>query len=153
MSQQQPEIYNRPDKLTPGLNNFVATLAKLGISLKNTRVLYVRGRKSGQLRSTPVDFFRFSQDGQRYLVAPRGTTQWVRNLRAAGEGSVRLGWKVTRFTAVELDDAEKPAILREYLKRWKSESDRFFDGVGPNSAESEIERIAPKHPIFRLTIN
>ena len=92
-------------------------------------------------------------DGQRYLVAPRGTTQWVRNLRAAGQGTLRVGRRVEEFTFRELGDDEKPGILRAYLKRWKFEVGVFFDGVGPDSSEDELRRIAPDHPVFRLTLS
>jgi deazaflavin-dependent oxidoreductase (nitroreductase family) len=131
-------------------NDSVARLAKMGISVYGSRLLYVKGRKTGQLRSTAVNPLKVS--GQRYLVAPRGTTQWVRNLRAAnGEGELRLGRKTERFTATEIEDADKPEILRPYLKRYAFEVGMFFDGVNAKSPESELQRIAPRHPIFRIT--
>jgi len=111
-------------------------------------VLIVRGRSSGTLRQTPVNLL--TVDGARYLVAPRGETQWVRNLRAAGEGSLRLGRRSEAFHAVELADADKVAILRAYLKRWKAEVGIFFDGVGPQASDGELLAIAPKHPVFRI---
>jgi hypothetical protein len=75
----------------------------------------------------------------------------VRNLRAAGEGALLLGSRRERFTAVELDDAEKEPILRAYLRRWKWEVGQFFDGVGPDAPSAELERVAPDHPVFRIT--
>jgi hypothetical protein len=87
---------------------------------------------------------------KRYLVAPRGETQWVRNLRASGEGRLLLGRRSEPFTAVEVDDEQKVPILRAYLKRWKAEVGVFFDGVGPSSSDEERARVAPKHPVFRL---
>jgi hypothetical protein len=89
-------------------------------------------------------------DGRRYLVAPRGHTQWVRNLRAAGGGELLLGRRVEAFRASELPDAEKPRILRAYLKRWKMEVGTFFAGVGADSSEADLARIAPEHPVFRI---
>ena len=86
-----------------------------------------------------------------YLVAPRGHTQWVKNLRASGEGRLRVGRRVHLFTALELADGEKPPLLRAYLKKWKFEVGVFFAGVGPDSSEEELLRIAPDHPVFRLT--
>jgi hypothetical protein len=86
-----------------------------------------------------------------YLVAPRGHTQWVKNLRASGQGRLRIGRRVQPFTAVELADEEKPPILRAYLKKWKFEVGVFFAGVGPDSPDDEVRRIAPDHPVFRLT--
>jgi hypothetical protein len=89
-------------------------------------------------------------DGARYLVAPRGHTQWVRNLRETGEGRLLLGHRSENFRATEIPDEEKPPLLRRYLKRWKFESGAFFGGVGPESTDEELRRIAPDHPVFRL---
>jgi len=129
-------------------NRVVAALTRMGVSVAGSRVLEVRGRKSGQPRRTPVN--PLTLDGARYLVAPRGHTQWVRNLRAQGEGRLLLGRRAEPFTAVELGDDEKAPILRAYLKRWKWEVGTFFAGVGPDSADDELRRIAPDHPIFRI---
>ena len=84
------------------------------------------------------------------MVAPRGTTQWVRNLRVAGTGELGLGRKFEPFRAAELADDEKPPILRDYLKRWKAEVGVFFGGVGAKSSDEELRRIAPDHPIFKI---
>jgi hypothetical protein len=90
-------------------------------------------------------------DGERYLVAPRGTTQWVRNLRVAGEGELRLGRRVEPFRAEEVGDADKPDLLRAYLRRWKAEVGVFFEGVGATASDQELLQIAPNHPVFRIT--
>jgi deazaflavin-dependent oxidoreductase (nitroreductase family) len=129
-------------------NPIVAALTRRGISVFGSRVLEVRGRTSGLPRRTPVNLLEF--EGGRYLVAPRGDTQWARNLRAGGEGRLLVGRRSERFTAVELDDAHKPPLLRAYLKRWKFEVGAFFDGVGPSSSEEQLLAAAPKHPVFRL---
>jgi deazaflavin-dependent oxidoreductase (nitroreductase family) len=131
-------------------NRAVAALTKLGVSILGSRVLYVRGRKSGELRSTPVNLLTI--DGTRYLVAPRGQTQWVRNLRVAGTGQLRVGRRVEVFTPTELADEAKPAILRAYLKRWKFEVNAFFDGVDDKASDEELLRIAPGYPIFTIAI-
>lgn len=111
-----------------------------------SRVLTVRGRKTGEERSVPVNLL--THDGRRYLVAPRGTTQWVRNLRAAGGGTLRVGRRVEEFRADELPDADKPEILRAYLRRWRFEVGAFFQGVGPGSSDDDLRRTAPDHPVF-----
>src|SRR5258708_479806 len=112
--------FQRPGWVTAHVfNPMVAGLTRLGISVWGSRVLAVRGRTSGEWRTTPVNLL--SIDGTRYLVAPRGHTQWVRNLRDAGGGELRIGRRVEPFTAVELDDDAKPPILRAYLRRWKME--------------------------------
>ena len=130
-------------------NSLVAALAKAGLSLKGSRVLYVRGRASGEWRSTPVNPLRYQ--GASYLVAPRGQTQWVRNMRVAGGGELHIGRRVEKFTATELADADKPALLRAYLKNWKMEVGVFFDGVGPDATDEQLLEIAPGYPVFRIT--
>jgi deazaflavin-dependent oxidoreductase (nitroreductase family) len=129
-------------------NPVVALFTRLGLSLLGSRVLEVRGRSSGALRRTPVNLLEL--DGERYLVAPRGETQWVRNLRVSGEGRLLHGRRSEPFAAVEVDDEQKVPIVRAYLQRWKAEVGVFFDGVGPDSSEEELRREAPKHPVFRL---
>jgi len=141
--------YVTPKNSTNFFNESVGRLTKLGISIYGSRVLYVRGRKSGEWRSNPVN--PLTVDGVRYLVAPRGNTQWVRNLRAAnGEGELRIGRKTERFTATEVGDDAKPPILRAYLKKWKFEVGVFFDGVDAKAPEETLRRIAPGYPIFRI---
>ncbi|WP_037914834.1 nitroreductase/quinone reductase family protein [Actinacidiphila yeochonensis] len=130
------------------LNRAVAWLTRRGISVWGSRVLAVRGRKSGEWRHTPVNVL--SLEGERYLVAPRGHVQWTRNMRAAGGGQLLLGRQAEQFTAVEIGDDEKPAVLRGYLKRWKAEVGVFFGGVGPESTDAQLREIAPRHPVFRI---
>jgi hypothetical protein len=129
-------------------NRIVAGLMHLGISVKGSRILAVRGRTSGEWRTTPVNLLVY--EGERYLVAPRGVTQWVRNIRVSGEGELRLGRGHEPIRVVELGDDKKPAVLREYLRRWKIEIGAFFQGVGPDASEEEIRRIAPDYPVFRI---
>jgi hypothetical protein len=78
-------------------------------------------------------------------------TQWVKNLRGARRGELRVGRRRESFQAAELTDAEKPAILRAYLKRWNAEVGVFFGGVSADSSDDELRRIAPDHPVFRIT--
>ena len=129
-------------------NRVVAVLTRLGISVWGSRVLEVRGRRSGKPRRVPVNLLPL--DGTRYLVAPRGHTQWVRNLRAAGRGHLLIGRRREPFVAVEIPDAEKEPILRAYLERWKWEVGQFFGGVDASSPSEELRRIAPDHPVFRI---
>jgi deazaflavin-dependent oxidoreductase (nitroreductase family) len=129
-------------------NRLVAWLTRRGISVAGSRVLEVRGRTSGELRRTPVNLLDFA--GERYLVAPRGNTQWARNLRVSRSGRLLVGRRGEEFTAAELPDEAKPPILRAYLKRWKWEVGVFFEGTSADSPEEELRRIAPRHPIFRI---
>jgi deazaflavin-dependent oxidoreductase (nitroreductase family) len=145
-----PDRYIRPDWFTKHIfNPLVAWLTRIGISVYGSRVLAVRGRKSGEWRTTPVNLLEYQ--GQRYLVAPRGVTQWVRNVRAGSDAELRLGPRREPIQLVELADAEKPDLLRHYLQRWKWEVGQFFEGVGPDASEEEIKRIAPNHPVFRIS--
>jgi deazaflavin-dependent oxidoreductase (nitroreductase family) len=120
--------YIKPSTSTLIFNATVARLTRMGISVAGSRVLAVRGRTSGEWRTTPVNPLTVP-DGTRYLVAPRGVTQWVRNLRAIGTGELRVGRRAEPFRGTEVSDDDKPAILREYLKHWKWEVGVFFDGV------------------------
>jgi deazaflavin-dependent oxidoreductase (nitroreductase family) len=119
--------------------------------MKGSRILAVRGRSTGKVRAVPVN--PLDHEGARYLVAPRGNTQWVRNVRASGGGELRLGRKRESFRVQEIPDAEKPPLLRAYLRNWASETQKFFDGVSADAPESELSRIAPSHPVFRVTPN
>lgn len=129
-------------------NPVVAWLTRRGLSVWGSRVLEVRGRTTGEWRTTPVNLL--TVDGVDYLVAPRGVTQWVRNLRAAGAGRLRVGRRVETFGARELDDGDKPAVLRPYLQRWKWEVGQFFDGVGPDASDDELLAIARGYPVFEI---
>jgi len=126
--------YQKPDWLTKYLfNPLVAWLTNRGISVRGSRILVVRGRKSGQVRRTPVN-----------------PLEWVQNLRALRGGELRLGRHREPIGVEELPDDLKPRILREYLRRWKMETGKFFDGVTAESPESELRGSAPRHPVFRV---
>jgi deazaflavin-dependent oxidoreductase (nitroreductase family) len=142
--------YRRPGWFTQHVfNPVVAGLTRAGFSVRGSRVLEVRGRKTGESRRVPVNLL--DHLGELYLVAARGETEWVRNVRAdGGRLALILGKRRQDMIATELDDSEKVPLLREYLRRWKWEVGVFFDGVGPDSSDSEIAAIAGKHPAFRL---
>src|SRR5580700_7128394 len=99
------------------LNRLVGWLTRRGLSIRGSRVLAVRGRTTNEWRTTPVN--PLALDGARYLVAPRGTTQWVRNIRASGAAELRKGRRAEAIRVAELSDEEKVPVLRAYLKRWK----------------------------------
>jgi len=143
------DYYRAPGWFTRNvLNQVVALLTRQGISVLGSRVLAVKGRTSGQWRTTPVNLL--THEGRRYLVAPRGETQWVRNLRVVGTGELRVGRRAEGFRGRELTDDEKVPVLRAYLKRWKAEVGIFFEGTGPDSSDDQIRAIAPKHPAFEV---
>jgi deazaflavin-dependent oxidoreductase (nitroreductase family) len=142
--------YQEPDFLTRALVNPAVALftGTLGLSLRGSRILAVRGRTSGEWRTTPVNPLTF--EGQRFLVAPRGLTHWVRNIRASGEGVLRKGRRQEPIRVVEVPDEEKVPILRAYLKLWAMETKKFFGLPNADVSDGEIARIAPNHPVFRI---
>jgi deazaflavin-dependent oxidoreductase (nitroreductase family) len=144
-----PAHYRAPGWFTRHVfNRAVAFLTARGVSVLGSRVLAVKGRTSGVWRTTPVNLL--DHDGTRYLVSARGEGQWVRNLRVAGTGELRVGARTEAFRGRELSDDEKVPVLRAYLKRWKIEVGAFFDGVGPDSSDAQIRAIAGKHPAFEV---
>jgi deazaflavin-dependent oxidoreductase (nitroreductase family) len=130
------------------VNKQTALMVRLGISVRGARVIAVRGRTSGQWRATPVSMLR--HDGRRYVVSPRGETQWVRNLRAAGTGELRLGRRAEPFRGRDLAGDEHVAVLRAYMRKWRMETGIFFEGVGARATDEQIGAIAGRHPVFEI---
>jgi deazaflavin-dependent oxidoreductase (nitroreductase family) len=144
-----PRRYVQPGWFTRHVfNPIVSLLTRAGVSVWGSRQLRVRGRTSGEWRTVPVNLLTI--DGVRYLVAPRGETQWVRNLRVAGAGELRVGRRTEPFAATEIPDGEKVPVLRAYLKRWKFEVGVFFKGVGPDSTDEQLAAITTRHPAFEV---
>jgi len=140
--------YVRPTAPDRAFNGLIQLITRLGISVYGSRVLAVRGRKTGEWRTVPVNLL--THEGERYLVAPRGETEWVRNMRAAGGGELRLGRTREPIRTVELPDTEKPSVLRAYLQKWWWEVGRFFEGIERDASPDDLRRIAPGFPVFRL---
>jgi deazaflavin-dependent oxidoreductase (nitroreductase family) len=141
--------YQAPGWFTRNVFNRIVVIAtRLGISVWGSRELRVVGRKSGEWRKTPVNLLDL--DGSHYLVAPRGEAQWVRNLRVAGTGELRVGRRVDAFRATEVEGDAKMTIIRAYLRRWKMEVGVFFDGIGPDSSDDELRAILDRHPVFHI---
>jgi len=142
-----PERYLVPGRLDRLTNRIAGTLTRRGLSVAGSCELRVVGRSSGEVRSTIVNLLEL--DGHRFLVAPRGHTQWVRNLRAAGRGELRVGRRVEAFEACELpDDDHKVAVIRAYLERWAWEVGRFFEGIDAASPEDVLRAATPTFPVF-----
>jgi deazaflavin-dependent oxidoreductase (nitroreductase family) len=140
---------SRPTGFEQLANKLVGGLVKLGIGPGSMRTLFVRGRKSGKLYSAPVNLLEL--DGTRYLLAPRGVTQWVRNLRVAGTGELRRGRSVETFTAVELPDEAKPVIIQAYLQRWHGQVKQFFPGLDASTPPEKLLARAGDYPVFELS--
>ncbi|MGO4603421.1 nitroreductase/quinone reductase family protein [Terrabacter sp. 2YAF2] len=126
----------------------VRWLTERGISLLGSRVLTVAGRTSGTPRSVPVNLLALG--GERYLVAPRGNTQWVRNVRAAVGAELRVGRRVEQVRLIELPVADRVPVLRAYLQRWGWEVGRFVEGLTKRSTDAELADAAPGMPVFRV---
>lgn len=142
-------MYQKPDFATKRVfNPLFNFLMKFGVSARGSRILAVQGRKSGRTYTTPVNPLQF--EGDRYLVAPRGETGWVKNIRASGQGELRLGGRREAITVEEISGEQKVPVLRAYLKNWKSETSKFFGGVTDDSPADVLRATAPNHPMFRI---
>ncbi len=142
--------YRRPGWLTRNvLNRATAAATSLGIDVAGARVLEARGRKSGQPRSTPVNLLHHG--GSEYLVAARGETEWVRNVRADGGRLVlRLGRRRRPYVASELFGDDALPVLQAYVARWRWEVGAFFEGVGPGASDDAWRAELVRHPVFEL---
>jgi deazaflavin-dependent oxidoreductase (nitroreductase family) len=139
--------YERPGWFDKNIQNPSMILAnRLGMSIWGSRVLRVRGRTSGKWRLTPLAVL--TCQGKQYVVSPRGDTQWVQNLRAAGVGELLLGREKRRFKPAEIAGDERIMVLRAYMKKFAVGP--FFGGVNANSSDEDLRRIAPAHPVIRI---
>jgi deazaflavin-dependent oxidoreductase (nitroreductase family) len=143
-----PVRYDEPNLTAKAANVLIRWLAEAGVSIAGTRALRVRGRKTGRLRGVVINVL--TVDDRDYLVSPRGTTQWVRNVRAAGEVEMGPRWRSRGVRAVEVDDAAKPELLRRYLDRWFWEVKGHIAGLTPDSSDEEVKAAAPTIPVFAL---
>jgi deazaflavin-dependent oxidoreductase (nitroreductase family) len=142
-------VYHKPGWFTAHVfNPLVELTSRLGLSLAGSKTLAVRGRKSGEWRTNPVNPFEL--DGRTYLLSPRGDTQWSRNLRAAGKGELRTGRKARPFTASEVPASERLPMLRLYMDKWAWEVKGFM-GIDADAPDEELRRIAPDHPVFEIS--
>jgi deazaflavin-dependent oxidoreductase (nitroreductase family) len=137
----------KPTLIEQLVNRIFGTLVGLGVGLRHNYLLEVQGRKSGRIYSTPVNVL--DHNGKRFLVAPRGETQWVRNARAGGNVVLRRGKMRQRYGMRELNDGEKPEFLQEYLRRYKTTVQKYFDVPAGAPIES-FAGIAAQYPVFEL---
>lgn len=142
--------YDAPSPLMAKIVNPVLCflIGTIGINIQGAWVLTVRGRKSGQLKSLPVNVLIYQ--GARYLVSPRGETQWVRNLRAAGDAQLRRGNSIDKVRVAEEVAVEgRPPILRAYMQKWDGQTKGIL-GFDRTVGDSELAEAAAKYPVFRL---
>ena len=127
-------------------DRLIAPLARLGLAGQRTHVLTVRGRKSGRPYSTPVQLV--SDERGRWLVAPYGEREWVKNARAAGEVELTRARRTTRCAIEEVGPEDAAPVLRKYLRTTPIVKP-YFDA----SADAPLEAFAAeaaRHPVFRL---
>jgi len=128
-------------------NQIFGFLIGLGLGFSYNYLLQVRGRKTGRLYSTPIDLLEM--DGNRFLVAGRGRTQWVRNAEVAGEVILKKGSQRRRFRLRVLPDQKKPEILKAYLDRFKREVQTYFPVPAGSSVEA-FRELVQSYPAFEL---
>ena len=141
-------VYHKPTAATKLFNSIWGRLAGIGFTPKKMVMLEVKGRRSGAPRSVPVNVVEY--DGARYLVSPRGESEWVRNVRAAAGRAVLRHGKRESVSLEELPPGDRAPIIQAYLKENAMATKQHF-GVDPKADISEFERIAPVHPVFRIT--
>lgn len=150
--------FREPAPIEKFFNRAFGFLVGLGLGLPHNYLLQVRGRKTGRIYSTPVNLLvvggpgpaaKPATAGRRYLVAPRGRTQWVRNAEAAGEITLRKGTICQKFRLRPIPDGEKPELLKLYLERFTPTVQRYFP-VPAGSAVEAFRDLAPNYPVFEL---
>ncbi len=139
--------FREPSAAERLFNRIFGFLVGLGLGFSYNYLLQVRGRKSGKLYSTPVNLVEVN--GKRFLVAPRGRTQWVRNAEASGEVSLKKGRASQKFRLRSVPDTEKPGILKAYLDKFKREVQRYFS-VPAGSLPAEFAEMTSSYPVFEL---
>jgi deazaflavin-dependent oxidoreductase (nitroreductase family) len=145
----QPNAYTfrEPTLVEKIFNRTFGFLVGLGLGASYNYLLEVRGRKSGKLYSTPINLLE--RNGKRYLVAPRGTTQWVRNAEAAGAVTLKKGGKRIGFRLRPLSENEKPEILKAYLDSYRSHVQRYFTVAAGSPVEAFVA-VTADYPAFEL---
>jgi deazaflavin-dependent oxidoreductase (nitroreductase family) len=141
-------VYHKPSGPVKLMNSIISRLAGIGLVPMNTVLLQVRGRRSGEMRSTAVSWVE--HEGQRYLVSPRGNTEWVRNVKAAGGEAIIKQRKDERVHLEEVPVEQRAPIIKAYLKKTAIVTKREF-GLDPDAPIDEFEKIADRHPVFRIT--
>ncbi len=146
MSSANPHFL-KPTTFEAFFNRALGILIGIGLGPKDYYLLEVRGRKSGRLYATPVSIIDYA--GRCYLVAPRGTTQWVRNARTASAITLRAGSKRDQFQLQEIPAAERAPVLKSYLARYSKFVQRYFQ-VRDGAPETEFAAVADGYPVFEL---
>jgi len=137
-----------PSAIEAIFNRVFGWLVGIGLAPAGFYLLEVQGRKTGQVYSTPVDLL--VHHNRRFLVSPRGSTQWARNAKASGTVTLKRGRVADRYILREVDAGEKPEVLKAYLEEFKSQVQRFFPVPAGSTADAFVP-IAQRYPVFELT--
>jgi deazaflavin-dependent oxidoreductase (nitroreductase family) len=129
-------------------NILATTLVRAGVKIGPIHLLTVRGRKSGEPRTTPIAVVE--QDGQRYLIAPFGAVNWVRNLQAAGEATLTHGRRSEAITVVELAPEAAGPVLKRSLENGGGGGFKGYFNVSAESSLADFVREALEHPVFQI---
>lgn len=147
MRPPDPPPFHKPHSVEQVSNKIFGLLVGLGVGLRHNYLLQVRGRKTGRLRSTPVDLLEFR--GGLFLVAGRGRTQWVRNAEAAGEVVLKKGPRRRRFRVRSVSDEKKPEILKAYVECFRLTAQRYFP-IAAGAAPQAFAGVSSDYPVFEL---
>jgi deazaflavin-dependent oxidoreductase (nitroreductase family) len=139
--------FRQPTSIERVFNRLFGFFVRLGFGFSYNYLLEVRGRKSGKIYSTPIDLLELN--GRRYLVAPRGRTQWVRNAEVAGEVTLKKGKTRVRFRLRSIADADKLPLLKAYLDSFNREVQRYFPVLAGSPVEA-FRAVAENYPVFEL---
>ncbi len=146
---QAPPAFLKPTPTDQFFNKLVGHLANWGIGPKYMVVLETAGRKSGKIYRTPVNLMEV--DSVLYLVAPRGETQWVRNVRHANTVTLTRGNKRSQYKITELPPGEKASLLKAYLDRYTAAVQQYFP-VKAGSPVGDFVALEAQYPVMRLEI-
>jgi len=141
----------RIPKYVPAGNAVVKLFTRLGVKAGPVNVITVAGRTSGRPRSTPVT--PWMVDGKRYVIAAIGTSDWSRNARAAGKGTLTSGRAVTRVRLTEVTD---PAVKERVVTAFGTEnraggSFLVQAGVAPERTPRGFAAAVPHTAVFEVT--
>jgi len=140
--------FMQPSLLDRTVNRVFAFLVKIGVGLAHNFLLEVQGRKSGRIYSTPVNVL--THENRRYLVAPRGDTQWVRNVIVSQKATLVKGTKREDVHLQPIADAAKPELLKTYLDRYKLTVQRYFP-IPAGLPLKEFEPLVGRYPVFEIS--
>ena len=145
---QPGSAFREPTPLERAFNRVFGVFVGLGLAPRDYYLLQVKGRKTGRVYSNPVSLVPLH--GALFLVAPRGRTQWVRNVEATNDVVFKRGSSTRRCRLRVLADSDKPPVLRAYLEKYRSVVQRYFP-VPAGSPPAAFAEIAAGYPVFELT--